>query len=60
MKDVKGCTYESALKEEKELEGKIRAELDILGKPVLMAVVKEYAAVSTIRRTLAVFERRKP
>ena len=38
MKDVKGYTYESALKEEKELEGKIRAELDILGKPVLMAV----------------------
>ena len=56
MKDVKGYTYEEALKEEKELEGKIRAELDILGKPVLMAVVKEYAAVSTIRLTIAVYE----
>lgn len=29
MKDVKGYTYESALKEEKELEEKIRAELTI-------------------------------
>ena len=60
MKDVKGYTYESALKEEKELEEKIRAELDSLGKPELMAVVKDYAAVSTIRRTLAALERRKP
>ena len=56
MKDVKGYTYEEALKEEKELEGKIRAELDILGKPVLMAVVKEYAAVHSIRLTIAVYE----
>lgn len=60
MKDKLSYTYEEALKEEKELERKIRAELDILGKPVLMVVVKEYAAVSTIRRTLAVLERRKP
>ena len=56
MKDVKGYTYESALKEEKELEEKIRAELDSLGKPELMAVVKEYAAVHSIRLTIAVYE----
>lgn len=56
MKDVKGYTYESALKEEKELEGRIRAELDSLGKPELMAVVKDYAAVHSIRLTIAVYE----
>lgn len=60
MKGMKGYSYEEALDEEKELEGKIRAELDSLGKPELMAVVKEYAAVSTIRHTLAVFKRWKP
>lgn len=57
MKDKLSYTYEEALEEEKELEGKIRAELDSLGKPALMAVVKEYAAVSTIRRTIAVYEK---
>ena len=56
MKDVKGYTYESALKEEKELEEKIRAELDSLGKPELMAVVKDYAVVHSIRLTIAVYE----
>lgn len=56
MKDVKGYTYESALKEEKELEEKIRAELDSLGKPELMAVVKYYAAVTSIRLAIAAFE----
>ena len=56
MRDVKGYTYESALKEEKELEEKIRAELDNLGKPELMAVVKDYAAVHSIRLTIAVYE----
>lgn len=56
MKDVKGYTYESALKEEKELEEKIWAELDNLGKPELMAVVKDYAAVHSIRLTIAVYE----
>ena len=56
MKDVKGYTYESALKEEKELEEKIRAELDSLGKPELMAVVKDYAAVTSIRLTIVAFE----
>lgn len=56
MKDVKGYTYESALKEEKELEEKIRAELDSLGKPELMAVVKDYAAVTSIRLAIAVYE----
>ena len=56
MKDVKGYTYESALKEEKELEEKIRAELDSLGKPELMSVVKDYAAVHSIRLTIAVYE----
>lgn len=39
MKDKLVYTYEEALKEEKELEEKIRAELDSLGKPELMAVV---------------------
>lgn len=57
MKDVKGYTYELALKEEKELEEKIRAELDSLGKPELMAVVKDYAAVHSIRLTIAVYEK---
>ena len=56
MRDVKGYTYESALKEEKELEGKIRSELESLGKPELMAVVKDYAAVHSIRLTIAVYE----
>ena len=41
MKDKLVYTYEEALKEEKELEEKIRAELDNLGKPELMAVVKD-------------------
>ena len=41
MKDKLSYTYEEALKEEKELERKIRAELDSLGKPELMAVEKE-------------------
>ena len=48
MKDKLVYTYEEALEEEKELEGKIRAELDSLGKPELMAVVKDYAAVHSI------------
>jgi hypothetical protein len=56
MKDVKGYTYESALKEEKELEEKIRAELDSLGKPELMAVVKDYAVVVAMRLTIGTFE----
>ena len=56
MRDVKGYTYESALKEEKELEEKIRAELDNLGKPELMAVVKDYAAVTAIRLAIAAFK----
>ena len=59
MKDKLVYTYEEALEEEKELEGKIRAELDSLGKPELMAVVKDYAATYAIRRILAVFERMK-
>ena len=59
MKEKLSYTYEEALEEEKELEGKIRDELDSLGKPELMAVVKDYAVVSTIRRTLAVLERMK-
>lgn len=40
MKDKLVYTYEEALEEEKELEGMIRAELDSLGKPELMAVVE--------------------
>ena len=56
MKDVYGYTYESALKEEKELEEKIRTELYSLGKPELMAVVKDYAAIFSIRMTIAVYE----
>lgn len=55
MKDKLSYTYEEAL-EEKELEEKIRAELDSLGKPELMAVVKDYAAVHSIRLTIAVYE----
>lgn len=55
MKDVKGYTYESALKEEKELEEKIRAELDSLGKPELMDVVVDYAGAVTIRLTIGTF-----
>lgn len=56
MKDKLSYTYEEALEEEKELEGKIRAELDSLGKPELMAVVKDYAAVTSIRLAIAAFE----
>ena len=56
MKDKLSYTYEEALEEEKELEGKIRAELDSLGKPELMAVVKEYAAVTAISLTIAAFK----
>ena len=46
MKEKLSYTYEEALEEEKELEGKIRAELNSLGKPELMAV----------RLTIAVYE----
>lgn len=56
MKEKLSYTYEEALEEEKELEGKIRAELDSLGKPELMAVVKDYAAVTSIRLAIAAFE----
>lgn len=56
MKVETNHVYELAKKEEKELEGKIRAELDSLGKPELMAVVKDYAAVHSIRLTIAVYE----
>lgn len=57
MKDKLAYTYEEALEEEKELEGKIRAELDSLGKPELWDIVKEYAAVHSIRLTIAVYEK---
>lgn len=56
MKDKLSYTYEEALEEEKELEGKIRAELDSLGKPELMEAVKDYAAVTSIRLAIAAFE----
>ena len=56
MKEKLSYTYEEALEEEKELEGKIRAELDSLGNPELMRVVKYYAAVHSIRVTIAVYE----
>ena len=56
MKDKLSYTYEEALEEEKELEGKIRAELDSLGKPELMAVVKDYAVVVAMRLTIGTFE----
>lgn len=51
MKDVKGYTYESALKEEKELEEKIRAELDSLGKPEMWNDVQQYAIDFLLRTT---------
>lgn len=53
---MSGYTYESALKEEKELEEKIRAELYSLGKPELMEAVKEYAAITAIRLAIAAFK----
>nr|DAR90904.1 MAG TPA: hypothetical protein [Caudoviricetes sp.] len=56
MKEKLSYTYESALKEEKELEEKIRDELYSFGRPELMAVVKDYAAVHSIRLTIAVYE----
>ena len=56
MKEETNHVYELAKKEEKELEGKIKAELDSLEKPELMAVVKDYAAVHSIRLTIAVYE----
>ena len=48
MKEETNHVYELAKKEEKELEGKIRAELDSLGKPELMAVVKDYVRCSAL------------
>ena len=45
MKEKLSYTYEEALEEEKEL----------VGKPELMAVVKDYAAVHSIRLTIAVY-----
>ena len=56
MKEKLSYTYEEALEEEKELEGKIRDELDSLGKPELMAVVKDYAVVVAMRLTSGTFE----
>nr|DAE05158.1 MAG TPA: hypothetical protein [Siphoviridae sp. ctZ1O5] len=56
MKEKLSYTYEEALEEEKELEGKIRDELDSLGKPELMAVVKDYAVVVAMRLTIGTFE----
>ena len=55
MIDVKGY-YEYTLKEEKELEEKIRDELDSLGNPALMAAVKEYATVTAMRLVIETFE----
>ena len=56
MKEKLSYTYEEALEEEKELEEKIRAELDSLGKPELMAVVKDYAVVVATRPIIGTFE----
>ena len=49
MKEKLSYTYEEALEEEKELEGKIRAELDSLGKPELWDIVKNYATAFAVR-----------
>lgn len=51
MKDKLSYTYEEALEEEKELEGKIRAELDSLGKPEMWNDVQQYAIDFLLRTT---------
>lgn len=51
MKDKLSYTYEEALGEEKELEGKIRAELDNLGKPEMWNDVQQYAIDFLLRTT---------
>ena len=51
MKDKLSYTYEEALEEEKELEGKIRAELDSIGKPEMWDDVQQYAIDFLLRTT---------
>ena len=59
MKDVKGYTYEEALEEEKELEEKIRKELEEIGKLELWQDVKQYAVAFAIRLPLKAFQEDK-
>nr|DAT03100.1 MAG TPA: hypothetical protein [Caudoviricetes sp.] len=51
MKEETNHVYELAKKEEKELEGKIRAELDSLGKPEMRNDVQQYAIDFLLRTT---------
>ena len=51
MKEETNHVYELAKKEEKELEGKIRAELDSLGKSEMWNDVQQYAIDFLIRTT---------
>ncbi len=59
MRGVKGYTYESALKEEKELEVKIQKELEEIGKLELWQDVKQYAVAFAIRLSLKTFQEDK-
>ena len=51
MKEETNHVYELAKKEEKELEGKINAELDSLGKPEMWDDVQQYAIDFLLRTT---------
>ena len=51
MKEETNHVYELAKKEEKELEGKIKAELDSLGKPEMLDDVQQYAIDFLLRTT---------
>lgn len=51
MKEETNHVYELAKKEEKELEGKIRAELDSIGKPEMWNDVQQYAIDFLLRTT---------
>lgn len=51
MKEETNHVYELAKKEEKEPEGKIRAELDSLGKPEMRNDVQQYAIDFLLRTT---------
>lgn len=51
MKEETNHVYELAKKEEKELEGKIKAELDSLEKPEMWDDVQQYAIDFLLRTT---------
>ena len=51
MKEETNHVYELAKKEEKELEGKIKAELDSLEKPEMRNDVQRYAEDFLLRTT---------